>query len=69
MYNVAALLRKNLFEHILRRADRIVVLKDGRVEAEGSLDDLLAVSEEMQRLWQGDLGERATLDQLPQALA
>jgi ABC-type multidrug transport system ATPase subunit len=41
---------------VLRQADRIIVLKDGRIEDEGALDDLLTRSAEMQRLWHGEVG-------------
>jgi ATP-binding cassette, subfamily B, bacterial len=37
----------------LRLADHILVLKDGKVEAEGTLEDLLERCEEMRLLWEG----------------
>lgn len=38
---------------LLRMADQIVVLRDGRVEDVGGLDELLGRSAEMRRLWEG----------------
>jgi ATP-binding cassette subfamily B protein len=41
----------------LRRADRLILFKDGRLEDEGTFDDLLERSEEMRRLWYDDLSQ------------
>lgn len=51
---------------VLRQADQIVVLKDGYVEASGSLDEILASSTEMQRLWAGEFGTEAQARVLPE---
>jgi ATP-binding cassette subfamily B protein len=37
----------------LRQADQIIVMKDGRVEARGKLNELLETCEEMRLLWYG----------------
>jgi ATP-binding cassette, subfamily B, bacterial len=39
----------------LKRADQIIVLKEGQVEAVGNLEDLLHTSDELIKLWHGEL--------------
>lgn len=41
----------------LRRADQIIVMNEGRIEAVGTLDQLLTTSEELKRLWSEEPGD------------
>jgi len=40
--------------HVFQRADHIIILKDGQIEAEGPLATLLQTSPAMRQLWQSD---------------
>lgn len=45
---------------VLQRANQIIVLKEGQIEAIGKLDELLETCMEMRQLWHGELEEQAS---------
>ncbi|MHA1740152.1 MAG: ABC transporter ATP-binding protein, partial [Candidatus Heimdallarchaeota archaeon] len=40
---------------VLRKADNVIVMKNGKIECQGKLDDLLETNDEMQKLYEGDI--------------
>ncbi len=44
---------------VLRKANNIIVMKDGVIADQGPLDELLERSEEMKSLWAADIGHRS----------
>ena len=49
----------------LRRADQIIVMNEGRIEAVGTLSELLVTSEELRRLWSEEPGEDNGANSVP----
>jgi ATP-binding cassette subfamily B protein len=59
--HVGACLAVSHRRSVLERADRVIVMKAGRIESEGTLEELLKASEEMRLLWRAEDEEPETL--------
>lgn len=57
---VATVIAVSHRKFVLRQADQIIVLKNGRIVGQGQLDELMASCEEMRHLWAGDMIEEET---------
>ncbi|WP_336779442.1 ABC transporter ATP-binding protein [Paenibacillus illinoisensis] len=48
--------------YVLKRADHIILLKDGKIHAEGNLEKLLDISPEMQQIWGENFEDQNSLN-------